>query len=56
MPLEEREKLRRSIPLGKWTQPEDVAQVVLFLASEDAGQITGATIIVDGGEYINFTG
>jgi len=56
MPLEEREKLRRSIPLGKWTQPEDVAKVALFLASDDAGQITGATIVVDGGEYINFTG
>ncbi|WP_164669036.1 3-oxoacyl-[acyl-carrier-protein] reductase [Virgibacillus doumboii] len=37
------------IPLGKLGQPEDVAKVVRFLASEDANYITGQTIHIDGG-------
>lgn len=36
-------------PLGRWGQPEDLAGVALFLASEAAGFITGACIPVDGG-------
>jgi NAD(P)-dependent dehydrogenase (short-subunit alcohol dehydrogenase family) len=35
--------------VGRWGQPEDVAGVVAFLASDDAGFITGETITVDGG-------
>jgi len=50
---EERKELREKIPLKRWGQPEDVAKVAVFLASEDAGFITGATIVVDGGESIN---
>jgi NAD(P)-dependent dehydrogenase (short-subunit alcohol dehydrogenase family) len=37
------------IPLGRLGQPEEVAKVVLFLCSDDASYITGATIVVDGG-------
>ena len=37
------------IALGRPGQPEDVAPAVLFLASEDAGYVTGATLTVDGG-------
>jgi 3-oxoacyl-[acyl-carrier protein] reductase len=39
------------IPLGKLGQPEDVANTVAWLASEDAGYITGQVIGVNGGLY-----
>lgn len=38
------------IPLGRAAQPEDMAKVVVFLASDAAGYVTGHTIVVDGGE------
>jgi len=43
-----REESKR-IPLGHLGEPEDVAALVVFLASEPARQITGTTIQVDGG-------
>jgi len=39
----------RLTPLGRSGQPEDVAALVLFLLSDDAGFLTGADIVVDGG-------
>lgn len=39
----------KDIPLGRIAEPEDVAKVVLFLASDAASFITGQTIMVDGG-------
>jgi len=39
----------KRIPLGRFGRPEEVASVVVFLASERAGFITGASILVDGG-------
>jgi len=39
----------RSIPLGRVGRPEDVARVILFLASDDAAYMTGQTVSVDGG-------
>ncbi|MFA5361913.1 MAG: 3-oxoacyl-[acyl-carrier-protein] reductase [Candidatus Omnitrophota bacterium] len=46
---EVREKMQAQIPLGKLGEPIDVAQVCLFLVSNDADYITGQTIVVDGG-------
>ncbi len=37
------------IPLGKFGSPKDVANAVLFLASENADYITGQTLVIDGG-------
>lgn len=41
--------IERSIPLGRVGQPEDIAKVAHFLASQAASYITGATLVVDGG-------
>ena len=43
------EAVRNSIPLGRWGQPEDVAKMALFLASDDSAWITGQFFVVDGG-------
>ncbi len=43
------EKFNERIPLGRAAQPEEVASVMAFLASDDAGFINGACIPVDGG-------
>jgi NAD(P)-dependent dehydrogenase (short-subunit alcohol dehydrogenase family) len=40
----------RHIPLGRGGEPKDVAQAVLFVASDMASYITGATLFVDGGQ------
>jgi NAD(P)-dependent dehydrogenase (short-subunit alcohol dehydrogenase family) len=40
------------VPLGKWGRPEDVANAVLFLASDEASHVTGANIPVDGGAAV----
>jgi len=39
----------REIPMGRFAEPQDIARVVLFLASDDAGFINGVTLLVDGG-------
>lgn len=52
-PAEIRENIAHQIPLGRLGTPGDVAHAVLFLASLEAGFITGATINVNGGLYIS---
>jgi 3-oxoacyl-[acyl-carrier protein] reductase len=37
------------VPLGRWATPEEIAPAVVFLASEEAGYITGSVLTVDGG-------
>ena len=46
---EQREQMLSMIPLARLGEPEDVAKVVRFLASDDASYLTGQTIHVDGG-------
>lgn len=41
------------IPLGRWGRPEEVAQAVVYLASDDAGYVTGSTLFIDGGMLRN---
>lgn len=41
-----------AIPLGRLGSPRDVANAFLFLASDEAGYITGTTIVVDGGQLL----
>ena len=49
MPEKAQEHVLTSIPLGKMGKPEDIANTVLFLASDKASYITGQVIHVDGG-------
>lgn len=48
-----KEEMLKRIPLRKLGQPEDVANAVAFLATEDAQYITGSTIHVNGGMYMD---
>ena len=41
--------LKQAHPAGRWAEPEEIAKLILFLASDDAGFITGATYPIDGG-------
>jgi meso-butanediol dehydrogenase/(S,S)-butanediol dehydrogenase/diacetyl reductase len=44
--------IARGNPLGRMAEPEDVARVALFLASDDAAYVNAAEIVVDGGESV----
>jgi NAD(P)-dependent dehydrogenase (short-subunit alcohol dehydrogenase family) len=46
----------KTIPLGRFAQPADVAQCVLFLASGESAYITGHTIVIDGGQTLGIPG
>jgi 3-oxoacyl-[acyl-carrier protein] reductase len=49
LPPDLQETYRSQIPLGRFATPDEVAGVVRFLASEEAGYVTGAVVPVDGG-------
>jgi len=49
---EQKDKLLAHIPLKRFGQPEDVAAAVRFLASEEAGYVTGHVLAVNGGMYM----
>jgi len=53
LPDEVKEKMKESTPLKRWGQPEDIAKVAVFLASDESAYMTGAVVIVDGGSSIN---
>ena len=46
------ERILPLIPVGRLGEPEEIARCVVFLAGEDAGFITGATIAANGGQYM----
>ncbi len=52
LPEAQRAALLEKIPLGRLGSPDDIAHAVLFLASPQAGYITGATLHVNGGMYM----
>ncbi|GMR20546.1 MAG: 3-oxoacyl-ACP reductase FabG [Gammaproteobacteria bacterium] len=49
---EQRAAITRQIPLNRLGQPQDIANAVAFLASDEAGYITGLTLQVNGGMYM----
>ena len=49
---ENRAKFVSTIPLGRMSQPDDIAQAALYLACDEANFITGVTLEVDGGRCI----
>ena len=52
LPEERKQKILAAIPIGRIGTPDDVAAAVKFLASEEAGYITGHVLAVNGGMYM----
>ena len=52
LPAAERERRLAGIPLGRAGRPEEIAAAIVFLASEEASYITGATLDVNGGAFM----
>ena len=52
VPEKVRESIIAQIPAGRLGEPEEIARAVVFLASDDAGFITGSTISANGGQYM----
>ena len=50
---EDRARILANIPLGRLAQPQEVATVIAFLASDDAAYVTGVTIDVNGGSFMS---
>jgi 3-oxoacyl-[acyl-carrier protein] reductase len=46
------EQMRSNIPLGELGEPADIGNAMTFLASDEAGYITGQTLVVDGGQTL----
>ncbi|TAM52914.1 MAG: 3-oxoacyl-ACP reductase FabG [Paraburkholderia sp.] len=53
LPAEQQAALKAQIPLGRLGSPEDIGHAVAFLASPQAGYITGTTLHVNGGMYMS---
>ncbi len=52
VPEKVREQIIAQIPVGRLGEPEEIARCVVFLASDDAGFITGSTLSANGGQYL----
>ena len=48
------EKVSKVVPLNRWQEPEDIADMVVFLSSSRTRQVTGQTINVDGGQVMHW--
>lgn len=53
MPAEILDRLRASLPAQRFAEPEEVAGLVAYLASEEAGYVTGQAVAIDGGGGLN---
>jgi 3-oxoacyl-[acyl-carrier protein] reductase len=53
---EQRAAITRTVPLGRMGQPEDIGEAAVFLASDAASFITGATLPVSGGSDLKVLG
>ena len=54
-PRKAMERLKRAIPLGRFCEPEEVARAVVWLASDEASFVSGAILVVDGGQTAGVT-
>ncbi len=52
VPAEALQKVIAKIPVGRLGQAEEIARAVVFLAAEEAGFVTGATLTINGGQYM----
>jgi acetoacetyl-CoA reductase len=52
VPEKVRESIISQIPVGRLGEPEEIARAVLFLASDEAGFITGSTLSANGGQFV----
>jgi len=52
-PLELKEEIAKSIPMKRLGKPEEIASAIVFLLSDDASYITGQTLDVNGGQWMN---
>jgi acetoacetyl-CoA reductase len=46
------ERIIPQIPVGRLGEPEEIARIVVFLAADDAGFITGSTVSANGGQFV----
>lgn len=46
---EERERFAESVPLGRMSDPQDIANAAVYLASDEASFVTGVNLPIDGG-------
>ena len=51
-PEQGREERRKQVPVGRLGRPEDIANAVCYLASDEASFVNGAELVVDGGQLI----